>query len=209
MGGLVLRCTEEAISEAARLIGESKLVVYPTDTLYGVGCNAIDEEAIKKVFMLKGRDPSKPLSIAVCDLKMLRKYTSFDSKAMRVMERFLPGPVTIILKKKNLPEVLTGGSEKIGIRIPENRTALLLIMNAHVPIVSTSANISGREPPETAEDVLRQLPDVDLVLDAGRLAGLPSTIIDLSGDSPRILREGKKPKGEVEAVLNEVYGARK
>lgn len=206
MGGLVLRCTDEAIREAARLIGEGKLVVYPTDTLYGVGCSALDEGAIRRVFAVKKRDPSKPLSVAVCDLRMLRKYTAFDTRAMRVMERFFPGPVTFILRKRNLPEVLTGGAEKAGMRIPESREALKLIMLARVPIVSTSANVSGREPPETAEEALSQLPEVDLALDAGRLAGPPSTIIDLTEEPPRIVREGKKPTEEVEAVLEEVYG---
>ncbi|MFQ5887332.1 MAG: L-threonylcarbamoyladenylate synthase [Candidatus Hydrothermarchaeales archaeon] len=206
MGGLVLRCTEEAIREAARLIGEGKLVVYPTDTLYGVGCSALDEGAIRTVFAVKKRDASKPLSIAVCDLRMLRRYTAFESRAMQVMERFFPGPLTFILRKRNLPDVLTGGAETVGVRIPESRVALKLIMLAGVPIVSTSANVSGREPPETAEEALEHLPEVDLALDAGRLAGLPSTIIDLTEEPPRIVREGKKPTEDVEAVLEGVYG---
>jgi L-threonylcarbamoyladenylate synthase len=206
MGDLIRTCSDQAISEAANLIKTGKLVVYPTDTLYGVGCNALDEDAVKKIFDVKKRDPSKPLSIAVCDLKMLRRYASFDTQAMQVMERFLPGPVTFILKGKGLPGTLTGGSRKIGIRIPESRTALKLIMEAGVPIVSTSANLSGRDPPQIPEEVLDQIPDVDLILDSGPLSGTPSTVIDLTTDQPVILREGKKPSWKLIDVVQEVYG---
>ncbi|RMF89165.1 MAG: threonylcarbamoyl-AMP synthase [Methanobacteriota archaeon] len=203
---LILGCTAEAIKKAAEIIGGGGLVVYPTDTLYGLGCSALDEGAIKRLYAVKRRDLSKPVSIAVCDLRMLRRYTSFDEKAMQVLERFLPGPVTIILQKKGLPDLLTGGGRTIGIRIPENRAALRLIMNAGVPVVSTSANVSGREPPETPEEVLEQIPGVDLILDAGRLEGPPSTVIDLTTEKPRILREGRKPSWEIAVVLEEIYG---
>ena len=202
----MLACTDQAIREAARLIREGRLVIYPTDTLYGLGCNALDPEAVKDVFRVKKRDSSKPLSIAVCDLNMLRRYTSFDERAMRVMECFLPGPVTFVLRKRGLPDILTGGSEKVGVRVPESKAALRLVMEARVPIASTSANVSGREPPETAQEALLQLPDIDLVLDAGRLSGLPSSVIDLTTDPPMILREGKKPAWEIIPVIQEVYG---
>jgi L-threonylcarbamoyladenylate synthase len=207
MGGLVLNCDEHAIKKAAGIIKKGGLVVYPTDTLYGVGCSALDEDAIKKVFKAKKRQPNKPLSIAVCDLLMLRKYASFDDRAMSVMERFLPGPLTFILKKKGLPDVLTGGSEKVGIRVPESRCALMLVMKAGVPIVATSANISGREPPQTVIEAGEQLPEVDLILDDGKLKGPPSTVIDLTSDPPKILREGKKPAWEVSEVVSEIYGS--
>jgi L-threonylcarbamoyladenylate synthase len=205
MGGLILSCDEKAIKKAAGIIKKGGLVVYPTDTLYGVGCNALDEDAIKKVFEVKRREAKKPLSIAVCNLKMLRKYTSFSNRAMRVMERFLPGPLTFILKKKGLPDVLTGGREEVGIRVPESKCTLKLVMQAGVPIVATSANISGREPPQTAIEAGEQLPEVDLILDEGRLEGLPSTVIDLTTDPPKILREGKKPAWEVSEVVSEIY----
>jgi L-threonylcarbamoyladenylate synthase len=198
--------SDQEIKYAALRVREGELVIYPTDTLYGIGCNALDEEAVRRVFAAKKRDTSKPLSIAVSDLKMLRKYTRFDKKGMRVMERFLPGPVTFILRKKNLPEILTGGSDTVGVRIPEERTALRLIMEAGVPIVSTSANISGGETPLTAEEARKLFPDVSLSLEKGRLTGPPSTIIDMTVVPPRILREGKKPALEVTKVIEEVYG---
>ncbi len=206
MGALIRNCSDDAIRTAGQIIREGGLVVYPTDTLYGLGCSALNKEAVHRVFEVKKRDMASPLSIAMCDLKMLRRYTSFDSRAMRVMECFLPGPVTFVLRKKNLPDILTGGRENVGVRIPENRVALKLVMEACVPIVSTSANISGRAPPETAEETLEQLPGVDLILDAGRISGPQSTIIDLFSDTPKILREGAKPAWEVAAVIEDVYG---
>ncbi|MFV2041221.1 MAG: L-threonylcarbamoyladenylate synthase [Candidatus Hydrothermarchaeales archaeon] len=205
MGDLIQNCSDDAIRKAGQIIREGGLVVYPTDTLYGLGCSALDETAVQRVFEVKKRDFTSPLSIAVCDLKMLRRHASFDNQAMRVMGCFLPGPVTFVLRKKNLPDVLTGGRENVGVRIPENRAALKLVMEACVPIVSTSANISGRSPPQTAKEALEQLPGVDLILDAGRITGLPSTIIDLTACPPCILREGAKPAWEVAEVIEEVY----
>ncbi len=202
----VYSCTDNAIKEAANIIRKGGFVVYPTDTLYGLGADATDEAAVKAVFDLKKRDYSKPLSIAVCDLKMVRRYTSFSSKDMKMMEAFFPGPITLILEKRNLPASLTAGSEKIGIRIPDSRTALKLIMEAGVPIVSTSANISGREPPATADEAAEQLPSVDMVLDSGRLSGAPSVVVDLTADPPVILRGGGKPEIEIRTVLKEIYG---
>jgi L-threonylcarbamoyladenylate synthase len=205
MGPLILDCSDEAIKQASRAIVQGKLVVYPTDTLYGLGCDALDKRAIQRVFKIKKRRLNNPLSIAVCNLHMLRKFASFDDRAMQVMERFLPGPVTFILKKKGLSDLLTGGAEKVGIRVPENRTALRLIIGAGVPIVSTSANISGETPPKTAEEASKQLRGVDVVLDGGRVGGQPSTVVDLTAEQPRILREGKKPSWEIMAVVDEVY----
>jgi L-threonylcarbamoyladenylate synthase len=205
MGALVLGCSDEDIKKAADVIKSGGFVIYPTDTLYGLGCNSLNEKAVGRVFEVKKRDPTNPLSVAVCDLKMLRRYATFDDKAMRVMECFFPGPVTFVLRKKNLPDALTGGLENVGVRIPESRVALKLIMEAGVPIVSTSANLSGKETPQTAEEALAQLPSVDLILDAGRIAGPPSTIIDLTSDPPRILREGAKPAWEIAGVIGDVY----
>lgn len=205
MASLVLSCSDHSIREAAGLIREGKLVVYPTDTLYGLGCNALDEDAISAVFDVKKRDRGKPLSVTVCNLKMLRKYAVFDERAMRVMEPFLPSPVTFLVKKRMLPDSLTGGSDKVGVRIPEDRTALKLVMEAGVPIVATSANISGRPSSETVEEALAQLPAVDLFLDSGRRSGLPSTIVDLTLDPPEIVREGKKSSWEILRVIQEVY----
>ncbi len=205
MASLVLPCNDHSIREGAGVIRAGGLVVYPTDTLYGLGCNALNEDAVKAVFEVKKRDHRKPLSVAVGSLRMLRKYAVFDERAMRVMEPLLPSPVTFIVKKKMLPDILTGESNNVGIRIPEDRTALKLVMEVGVPIVATSANISGRAPSETVEEALEQLPSVDLFLDSGRRSGPPSTIVDLTCDPPEIVREGKKPSAEILRIIEEVY----
>ena len=205
MGDLILEPTEDAIEKAAQYIRKGKLVVYPTDTVYGLGCNALDEEAIKSVFKAKKRAPSNPLSIAVSDLPMLRKYSSFDERAMKVMECFFPGPVTFILHKKSLPDILTGGINKVGVRIPESKTTLKLILKSGVPIVTTSANISGMDPPKTAEEVMEQLPGVDLILNGGMLESKGSTIIDLTLTPPEILREGACSKFNIIEKIQEYY----
>jgi L-threonylcarbamoyladenylate synthase len=196
---------EKKLKLAAEVIQSGGLVVYPTDTLYGLACDALNKEAIARVFKVKKRPISNPLPIAVNDLKMLEKYAFVDERAEKIAKRFLPGALTIILKKKALPDILTSGLDSIAIRIPDNKTALKLIGYSGVPITTTSANISGKEPPISVEEVIEQIKDIDVILDYGGLESrLPSTILDLTG-KPKILREGKIPKAEVMRALEEVY----
>lgn len=191
---------EKKIRRAAQVIKSGGLVVYPTDTLYGLGCNALSAGAVKKVFKAKQRRAGKPLPIAVDSVRMMKKYVVVDSRAEVVARKFLPGALTIVLKKKNLPDILTGGSGTVGVRIPNSETALKLIKLAGVPITATSANVSEETPPVSVEEV-RGLKGVDLVLDAGKLeARVPSTVLDLTG-KPKILRKGKIKKDEIESVI--------
>ncbi|MFQ6135968.1 MAG: L-threonylcarbamoyladenylate synthase [Candidatus Hydrothermarchaeales archaeon] len=180
--------------------------MYPTDTLYGLGVDALDEAAIRKVFELKRRPLSMPLPIAVNGLKMLKKFAFVDEKAESFIGEFLPGPLTVILKKRLLSDILTSGSEKVGVRIPDNDIALRLISQCGAPITTTSANISGRSPPISVEEVKEQMGGVNLILDGGDLESrLPSTIVDLT-DEPKIVREGKLAKEIIEKFLEKVYG---
>ncbi len=197
---------EPAIEKAASVLRAGGLVVYPTDTLYGLGCDALNGEALKKVFAVKKRPEDKPLSIAVSSLEMMRRYTQVTPEAEALAKRFLPGALTLVLRKKDLPDILTAGEKNVAIRIPGNKLALRLIGTLGHPISATSANLSGMEPPVTAEEAMRQI-QVDLVLDSGRLeARIPSTIVDLSG-RPKLLREGKIKWSEIEKVLEELKGA--
>lgn len=192
------------IKRAAKVIKSGGLVIYPTDTLYGLGCNALDERAVKKVFQVKKRSLAKPLPIAVDSLGTLKKYAFANEKIEAIAKAFLPGGLTLVLKKKGLPEILTSGLEKVAVRIPNNEVALKLIKDAEVPIVTTSANVSEEVPPITVEEVLDQIKDVDIILDGGRLESrIPSTILDLTGRA-KILREGKIKRGEIERVLEKV-----
>lgn len=192
------------IEEAIEILKAGGLLIYPTDTLYGLGCNALDEPALRSVFAVKKRPVSNPLSIAVRDIEMMKEYADLSDAAEKLADAFLPGPLTVVLKKKNLPDVLTGGLPKVGIRIPKSEIVLKLVKLMGAPITATSANISGNPPPTSAEEAISQIPEADIVLNGGRLeGGIPSTVIDLSG-KPKILREGAIKKAELETVIGEV-----
>ncbi len=196
--------SDEWIEEAAWILKKGGLVIYPTDTLYGLGCNALDEPALRSVFEAKKRPASNPLSIAVSDIEMMKEYAELTSEALKLASAFLPGPLTIVLKKKNLPDALTGGLPLVGIRIPKTDIVLKLITLLGAPITATSANVSGNPPPTTAEAAISQIPEADIVLDGGVLGpGLASTVIDMS-EKPKILREGKLKKSELESVIGEI-----
>jgi L-threonylcarbamoyladenylate synthase len=192
------------MEKASKILKRGGLVIYPTDTLYGLGCNALDERAVRSVFAVKKRPASNPLPIAVSGIEMMKNYAEIPKIAEKLSLEFLPGALTVVLKKKNLPDVLTGGLPKVGIRIPKSDIALKLIELLRAPITATSANISGNPPPTSAEEAISQIPEADIVLDAGRLGvGVPSTVIDLC-EKPKILREGAIKREELEKVIGEI-----
>ncbi len=172
------------VARAAQIVRGGGLVAYPTETVYGIGALASDTAAIMKVSREKGRPESQPLSIAVASLAMMRAVAHVEREDF--VRRFLPGPVTVILRKKEgLPDALTGGSPFVGIRYPDHALALDLIGRTG-PITSTSANLHGRPDPVTAAEVTV---GVDYVLDGGRCRfAAPSTIVDLH--AYRIVRKG-------------------
>lgn len=178
----MLRGTD--VSLAADMVRKGGVIAYPTETVYGIGALATDEKAILRVYEVKRRPLSMPLSIAVSGMDMLREVAEVEHPDF--IRKFLPGPVTVILKKKPvLPDILTAGSGYVGIRFPDHPVALDLIRRTG-PIVSTSANLHGEPDPVTAEEVTV---DVDYLLDGGRAkyAG-SSTIVDLH--AYRVVRKG-------------------
>lgn len=178
---------------AAHILSEDGLVVFPTDTLYGIACNALSKKAIIKVYKAKGRGFKKPLSIACHSIAQAEKYAKFDSISLKLAKKFLPGPLTIVLPMKyKFPKELTSGSEKVGIRIPDNRVALELIEEFGYPITATSANISGNKDPVTGDDAMKQIGDkVDLILDVGKCKlNKPSTVIDVVNNKICVIRKG-------------------
>jgi len=195
---------EKKIKEAANILKAGGLVIYPTETVYGLAADASNRSAVLKVFSAKQRPTNKPLSVAVKDLDQAEKLVYINNYARKLAEIFLPGPLTLILKKKAiLPKELTAGSESLGIRIPDHPIALKLI-ELSGPITATSANISEQPPPITAEEAKKQLGDrVDFVLDGGECKiKQPSTVVDLSIEGEfKILREGAIPKQGIEEVL--------
>lgn len=162
------------------------LIVYPTDTLYGLGADALSDEAVYKVYEAKGREYHKPISIAVSDPEMMCAVAYVDEIAEAFLDAFMPGPVTLVLKARSiLPCILTGGSGLIGIRYPAQDVALEIISRFDSPITATSANLSGCPSPVTVNDAL--VPH-DLTIDIGPLTGIPSTVVDLV--NRQILRPG-------------------
>lgn len=174
------------IDEAVKVLKRDGIIVYPTETVYGLGCDAFSDEAIQRLYEVKNRPLSKPVSIAVSDIGMLHAVARVGEWEERFIERFLPGPVTVILHaKKCIPPVLTGGTDLIGIRMPDNEIAIEIIDRFGSPITSTSANLSGDISPvdKSQVNVL-----YDFMIDSGKLPGTPSTVVDLV--NKKIIRPG-------------------
>ena len=189
----------DRINEAVKVLHRDGLVVYPTDTIYGLGADALSDEAVAEVYEAKHRLLSKPISIAVSDRDMLGALAVVTPVAEIFIEQFLPGPFTVVLKaKKLLPVVLTGGTGMIGLRIPAHPIALELIQQFDGPITATSANLSGGKDPVTINDVHVRY---DMLIDVGRLTGLPSTVVDLV--DMHMIRPGERA-AEAAAFLQDV-----
>ncbi|NMB84643.1 MAG: threonylcarbamoyl-AMP synthase [Methanothrix sp.] len=178
------------IASAARQIIGGGVIVYPTETVYGLGANALDEQAVMRVFQIKKRPLSMPIFMAVSSIQMLEKVATITEDDMDLLEQLFPGPVSVLVRKRSIvPDILTAGSPLVGIRIPDHETALKIIDLAG-PITSTSANRTGSPPPTSAAEVSREIADrVDLVVDGGKSRyAEPSTLLDLC--SRKIIRPG-------------------
>ena len=189
------RPSEVAIKKAALVLKKGGLVAFPTETVYGLGANLLDKKAVSKVYEIKKRPRNKPLTVHVADTASVRKITGkIPACAAKLIKRYWPGPLTIILRDRR--------GKKTGFRMPDNKIAFGLIKKAGVPVVAPSANISGNRPPTSAAGVLRDLDGkVDIVIDGGKTAiGIESTVVDMTGRRPRVLREGAIPKAEIELI---------
>ncbi len=178
------------IQKAQMVLKEGGLVVYPTDTLYGLGANIFQEDAVKKVYQAKKRSPKKPLSICISRVQDLQRVAHLNVKSFQLANKLLPGPYTLVVKKNNqIPDLITAGSDKVGIRIPDHPVCRALSMD--FPITTTSANISGEAAPLRVDELINLFQDqVELYLDAGDAQPSHSTVIDLTTSPPTILREG-------------------
>ena len=181
---------EKIIDEAIDVLSEGGVVLYPTDTVYGLGANIFDASAVKKVFEIKQRSFLKPLSILVSDIGAIDLVARISNSQREVIENYLPGPYTFILNKQNIvPRVVTSGSSFVGVRVPNCEIACRLA--GIFPITTTSANISDKEVLSTPDEILDQLGcDIDLVIDAGPIKSKrPSVIVDYTdSENPKILR---------------------
>jgi L-threonylcarbamoyladenylate synthase len=178
------------ISSAARFVIRGGVIVYPTETVYGLGANALDDQSVMRVFLIKKRPLSMPIFLAVSSLEMLEKVAEIEEDDATLLKRLFPGPVSVLVRKKSIvPDCLTAGSQLVGIRFPENEIAQKIIDFAG-PLTSTSANITGSPPPSSATEVSREIADrVDLVVDGGKSRySQPSTLLDLT--KREIIRSG-------------------
>jgi L-threonylcarbamoyladenylate synthase len=196
------------LKKAALIIREGGTVVFPTETVYGLGANALDEKAVKKIFVAKGRPADNPLITHVADKKMLPQLVQeVPSSAKKLIQKFWPGPLTIILnKKKIVPDRVTAGGKTLAVRMPSHPLAHKLIKLAGIPVAAPSANLSGRPSPTTAKDVIQDMGGrVDVIIDGGDCqVGLESTVIDLTTKVPTLLRPGAITLEQLREVLGKV-----
>lgn len=199
-------CTIEnaEMENVAKVIKAGGLLVYPTDTLYGLAADPFNDSAVKKVFLSKNRPFDMPLSIAVSDVRMLESVAVLNDSARKLISRFLPGPLTILLTKKpSISDLLTSGDNQIGIRIPDHPFALKFIRKVG-PITSTSANLHSRPDPTSIEMAKKDLGNaIDIYIDCGKTRfSAPSTIIDVSEGDVEIVRAGVITKEEIANALS-------
>lgn len=196
---------ENKLEEVIEALKAGELVVYPTETVYGLGANALDEAAVKRVYMVKKRPFDMPLSVAVRDLAMLEEIAILDDRERRLVKRFMPGPLTLLVTKRPIiPDILTSASVEVGVRIPDHPFALRLI-ERFGPLTSTSANLHSRPNPVNATEVMQELGDsIRFYLDCGvPKLGKPSTIVQVNDGGIEVIRRGPVSIEEIEATLNE------
>jgi len=188
----ILKATRNNIMVASRIVQKGGLVIYPTETVYGLGCDPFNVEAVKQILTLKGIR-RKPLPVLAASIKDAEKIATVSQKGKRLATKFWPGPLTLVVPRKpSIPDIVTFGLDSVGVRIPSNDVALKLISLSGGLLIGSSANRSGGDPPRTVQEVANELKEkVDIVLNGGASAqGRPSTVVELTSGEPRILRHG-------------------
>ena len=189
---------EKRIKLAVDILKKGGIVAFPTDTVYGLGADPMNTQAVARIYKVKKRPPNLPLPLLLADKSDLPKVASVIPEiAWQLTERFLPGGLTLVLRKSAwVPDIVTGRSDTVALRIPDHPIPIALIRGLGMPIVGTSANLSGKPSPVTAEEVYEQLGnEVDLIIDGGRCrGGTESTVLDVSGKVPVLVREGAIPR---------------
>ena len=205
MNTQLLPATDETLALAARLLAEGQLVAFPTETVYGLGAHAMDHEAVLGIFAAKGRPADNPLIVHIHDRAQLEGICEVSDRAIRLMDAFWPGPLTIILPRKEaVPSSVTANLDTVAVRMPSHPVALALLKACNLPVAAPSANRSGKPSPTAAKHVFDDMDGrIPLIIDGGESdVGLESTVISLVGEKPCILRPG----GITKAMLEEVIG---
>jgi len=200
--------SREEIAHAARMLRAGKLVAFPTETVYGLGANALDEAAVARIFEAKGRPTTSPVIVHVSSVEMVRSVVAeWPENAERLAQHFWPGPLTLVLRKQSVvPALVTAGLETVGVRVPAHPVALALIEAAQCPVAAPSANRFSQISPTTAQHVREGLGDVvDYILDGGPCSvGIESTVLSLADSSPVLLRPGGVSRPQLEAVIGKI-----
>ena len=181
------------VNKVVQVLDQGGLIVYPTDTFYGIGCDLFNKKSIKRIYQLKKRPLTKPFSFVCANLKDISLYAQVSNHAYRIMKRSLPGPYTFILEGTRLvPKLMLTKRRTIGIRVPDNKICLAIVKSLGRPIISTSVNL---EEPSVIHDTYSSL--VEMVIDGGVVSHEPSTVVSLIDDNPEVIREGK---GEINFI---------
>jgi len=193
-----VNCDPQGIQKASKVVSDGGVVVFPTDTVYGVGCDPFNKKSVDKIYKIKNRSKTKPFPILVYSMKEANQIADFDSDSQRLAEKFWPGPLTLILKLKDSRiEKSLDVKERIAVRVPNNKCLLELLSSCKF-LIGTSANISGQESFTNSEECYNSLSDFDVFLDGGNLEGKgESTIIEIIDGKPIIHRSGALRKEEI------------
>ncbi len=199
---------KKELIEVCEYIKKGEIVIFPTETVYGIGANAFDEKAVQKIFTAKGRPADNPLIVHVADHLEITKITQNITKIeQKLIHEFMPGPFTLILKKNaKIPDIVSGGLDTVAVRMPKHAIAKQIIANSKVPIAAPSANISGKPSGTTIEDIQKELaPKVHAIIDGGETQiGLESTVVKVINETPYILRPGKITPEQIKKVTGKV-----
>ncbi|SMB88163.1 translation factor SUA5 [Desulfonispora thiosulfatigenes DSM 11270] len=199
---------ESSIEIAADLLKKGEIIGFPTETVYGLGANGLDEKAIEKIYRAKGRPSDNPLILHIDSEEMLKTLvTTISAETKKIIREFWPGPLTLVLpKSKIVPSIITAGLDTVAVRMPAHKVALKLIKKTGLPIAAPSANLSGKPSPTTAEHVWHDLAGkIAGIIDAGPTGiGVESTVLDLSGEIPTILRPGGVTREQLRSLIGRV-----
>lgn len=195
-----------SLQTPTQIIKNGGIVVFPTETVYGIGVNGLDENAIKRLYKIKNRPLNKPISLLIGNIEMIEQVAKNISKEEYILiKEFMPGPLTLVLEKSDIvPDILTANSTTVGVRMPANDIALELINLANVPLATSSANFSGEDANLTIENIIDNFKNsVDYYIDGGECEiGVSSTVIKIVDETPYILREGSITKKQILEALN-------
>jgi len=196
------------LKPAAQILKRGGVIVYPTETVYGLGANIFHQKAVQKIYRVKRRDPHKPISAMIASIEDVDEFcTDVHDYARSLMHKYWPGPLTLILKaSENLPRYMTSGEHKIGLRFPDHPITKALMVHHCQPITSTSANLANGIPPVNVQELnINIASKVDLIVDVGSCSvQIPSTVLDCSGNEPKLIREGSIPIPEIKDLLRGV-----